>query len=155
MIDRDQFRDLVIDPTLEAIGMYSVAASELMLGTALQESRLTYLVQLDGDSDPYDDALGLYQTERKTIVDIWEHWLRYRVDLSERVLTVCGFIAPPNPIEVVTNLRYATIMARLHYRRVREPLPAAGDREGQARYWLAHYNAGGKGSVEKYLEAWG
>ena len=39
MIDIDQFKEYVIDPTLETLGLYSVAASELLLGTAIQESR--------------------------------------------------------------------------------------------------------------------
>ena len=32
MIDLDQFRDLIIEPTLEELGLHSVAAVELLLG---------------------------------------------------------------------------------------------------------------------------
>lgn len=154
MIDRKQFREIVIDPTLEELGLYSIAASELMLGTALQESRLTYIVQLDGDANFFDDGLGVYQTERKTIEDIWKNWLRYRIEFSEKVLSICNYKKQPDPSEVVWNLRYATVMARLHYRRVAEPLPPAGDLQGQAAYWKKHYNRGGKGSVMQYVDNW-
>lgn len=155
MINPGHFQDLVIDPALESIGMFSPAASELLLGTAIQESRLTHLTQLDGDDDPYDDAMGVFQTEHATIVDIWEHWLRYKPDVAERVLVACGWIAPPEPREVVTNLKYAAIMARLHYRRRPEALPAAGDLVGQAEYWKAHFNtAGGHGTVQQYIASW-
>lgn len=155
MINPGHFQDLVIDPSLEAIGLFSPEASELLLGTAIQESRLTYLTQVDGDADPYDDAMGFFQTERKTIIDIWENYLAYRPDLATRILTACHFVAPPEPEEVVTNLRYATIMARLVYRRSPMPLPAVGNTVGQAEAWKAVYNtAGGHGTVEQYIENW-
>jgi hypothetical protein len=155
LINPGHFQDLVIDPSIEAVGLFSPAASELLLGTALQESRLTHLTQLDGDADPYDDAMGVYQTERKTIIDIWENYLAYRPELASIVLIACGFIAPPDPREVVTNLKYAAIIARLVYLRVPEPLPMVGDTEAQASYWKRHYNtAGGHGSVEQYFRNW-
>jgi len=58
VIDREQFIDLIIEPTLEELGMFSAAASELVLGTAIQESRLTYIKQLG--TGP---ALGVCQME--------------------------------------------------------------------------------------------
>lgn len=155
MINLGHFQEVVIAPALEATKLFSPAASELLLGTALQESRLTHLVQLDGDDDPYDDALGVFQTERKTVDDIWENYLAYRPDLASSILVACHFIAPPEPIEVVTNLKYAAIMARIHYRRVRDPLPEAGDLQGQAVYWKTHYNTmGGHGTVQQYIDTW-
>ncbi len=47
MINTTQFRDLVVRPTLKQINLYSASAVELLMGTAVQESRLTYLQQLD------------------------------------------------------------------------------------------------------------
>lgn len=155
MLDPGQFRSLVIDPALRSIGMYSPAASELLLGTALQESNLTYLTQLDGDTDPYDDAMGVFQVERKTHDDIWNNYLHYRWDLARKVQVACHFISAPPAEEMVTNLRYNAIMARLVYLRRSEPLPEAGDINGQARYWKRHYNtAGGHGGVDQYVANW-
>jgi hypothetical protein len=156
MLDIVQFQDLIIDPTLEELGMYSTAASELLLGTALHESmRFTFLTQVDGDDDPYDDAMGFFQTERKTIIDIWDNYLIYRDGLTRTVLSVCSLPGEPVPHAVIWNLRYATCMARLCYRRAKEPLPPAGNVEAQATYWKKHYNTGGgKGSVQDYITNW-
>lgn len=157
MIDVNHFRDLVIDPVIEALGMYSTAASELLLGTAIQESNLTFLTQLDGDDDPYDDAMGFFQSERRTIIDIHENWLRYRELERGLVNRICGFpreFTPP-PEAVIWNLRYAVCIARIHYRRVKEPLPTAGDLWGMAHYWKKYYNtSGGKGTPRQYVENW-
>lgn len=153
MIDPKQFRDLVIDPTLKFMDLYSPSASELLLGTAIQESRLTYLTQIDGDDDPFDHAMGVFQTEKVTINDIWDNWLIYQPDVAAKLMEHCNFKFRPSPKEVIWNLRYATVMARLHYRRVKEALPAAGDLEGQARYWKKYYNTSlGKGTAEEYVK---
>ena len=52
-----------------------------------------------------------------------------------------------------TNHTLAAALCRIHYRRVSAPLPQAEDIEGQAEYWLRYYNAGGKGSVQHFLDA--
>lgn len=150
MIDIDQFRDLVIEPTLEHLGLYSVAATELVLGTALQESRLTYIKQLGNGP-----AVGLFQMEPATHKDIWENFLRYRSDLTDKVRELAGQVATPAPEEMIWNMRYACAMCRVHYRRVREPLPTAGDRPSQAAYWKQHYNTPlGRGTQTEYIENW-
>ena len=146
MIDLDQFRDLVIEPTLEHLGLYSVAATELVLGTAIQESRVTYIKQLG--SGP---ALGLFQMEPATHNDIWDNYLRYREDLAGRVADT----GRTQPDEMIWNMRYACAMCRVHYRRVREPLPTAGDLPSQAAYWKEHYNTPlGRGTQTEYIENW-
>jgi hypothetical protein len=50
-------RQYVIRPTLQRLGLWSLAAENLLLGTAAQESKLGYyLHQLEGP------ALGLYSS---------------------------------------------------------------------------------------------
>src|SRR5260221_162978 len=56
------------------------APVELLLGTALQESGLTYRVQLGGGP-----ARGLFQMEPNTHDDIWDNFLKYRVPLATAV----------------------------------------------------------------------
>ena len=107
----------------------------LLLGTALTESGdMHYLHQLG--SGP---ALGIYQMEPRTHEDIWENYLNYRKELRREVL---AFLAPvPEPVEqLMTNLAYATVMCRIHYLRVKEPLPRANELRGLADYWKTHYN---------------
>ncbi len=46
-------------------------------------------------------------------------------------------------------------MARVHYLRVPEPLPAPGDIEGLARYWKAHFNTpAGAGTPAGFVANW-
>ena len=146
MIDLDQFRDYVVEPTLEDLGLMSAAASELVIGTALQESHLTYIKQLGNGP-----ALGVCQMEPNTHDDIWKNFLAYRNVLSDAVLDIGG----PEPQELIWNLKYSVAMCRIHYRRVSSPLPQAGDVEGQAQYWKTYYNTElGKGTTQEYIDNW-
>ena len=46
-------------------------------------------------------------------------------------------------------------MARIHYLRVPEALPAADDVVGLAAYWKRYYNTElGAGTVEKFVESY-
>lgn len=146
MIDIDQFTEYVIEPTLEDLGLMSTAASELVLGTALQESHLTYIKQLGNGP-----ALGVCQMEPNTHDDIWKNYLTYRDVLADAVLDIGG----PDSRELIWNLRYSVAMCRVHYRRVSDPLPQAGDLEGQAQYWKTYYNTElGRGTTEEYIDNW-
>lgn len=145
MLNPKHFRQHVIDPALRDLDMYSEAASNLLLGTALTESGLTYLVQNGGP------ALGVYQIEPDTHDDIWANFLKYRKTLSPKVRRSGGYVGTDHDM-LIWNLKYATAIARLVYWRRPEPLPKADDAEGLAAYWKAHFNTSeGKGSVEKAL----
>jgi hypothetical protein len=152
MLDIKQFREYIIRPALFTIDAHSDAAEELVLGTALQESRLIYIKQL-GDGP----ALGVFQMEPATHNDIWENYLAYQDALTQKVLTLA---APnggdhPSPNELIGNLWYACAMCRVHYRRVSDPLPQAGDVPGMASYWKEFYNTHlGAGTEEEYEENW-
>jgi len=147
MLDIHQFRELVIVPALEAIDARSLAAEELLLGTALQESGLMYLKQIGGGP-----ALGLFQMESITHDDIWLNYLAYRPILSEKMTA----LEPSQAARaLVTNLLYAAAMCRVHYLRVTSPLPEAGDYEAHAAYWKKYYNTpAGAGTAEEYLTNW-
>ncbi len=156
MINVSQFRELIIVPTLKDIGLYSPSAEELLLGTAIQESNLTHLVQLDGDDNPYDDAVGFYQMEVGTHADIWDNYFNTRPEYAEYILQTCNVASSkPHVSCLAYNLRYATAMCRIHYRRVPDALPEPGDLEGMAAYWKTYYNtASGAGKVEDYINNW-
>ncbi|WP_208110244.1 hypothetical protein [Methylocaldum gracile] len=144
-----QLRDLIIRPTLDALGMYSKAAEQLLLGTACHESECgQWLKQRWGGP-----ALGIYQMEPATHGDILNNWLMHNADLYGRVMRVIGdgrFSAD----RLVYDLRYATVFCRLHYRRRPEPLPEAGDWPAIAAYHKRFYNTVlGKSTPEKFLAA--
>ncbi len=145
MLDPQHFLAYVVRPSLDSIGLWSPAAERLLLGTAITESELTWLRQ-HGDGP----ARGVYQIEPATHADIWAHYLAYRARLAERVARLAAG-AIPRADQLTWNLGYATAIARLVYYRRPEPLPAADDLAGLARYWKAHFNTNlGAGSAEDF-----
>jgi hypothetical protein len=140
-------RDLVIRPALEAIGLYSPAAEQLLIGTGLQESGFRKLRQYGKGP-----ALGLWQMEPFTHDDLWATYLNRKPDLAARLREIC---VDPAAGSLAWNLRYAAAMCRVKYYRVPAKLPAADDIEAQAAYWKMHYNTPlGRGTVAEYLETW-
>ena len=140
-----QLAEQVIRPVLYQQKLYSRAAEALLLGTAAQETHLGhYLHQVRGP------AKGIYQMEPATICDLWS-WLG---DRPERRDVVVATLArwPDSATQMVTNLAYATAMARLYYLRVSAPLPHADDIEGLANYWKLYWNTPrGKGTPEQFI----
>ena len=148
-IDIRQFRDLIIRPTLSAIGLGGVAAEELMIGTVLQESGGGHWLHQVGQGP----ACGVGQMEPVTHDDIWTNFLDApsRHDLASRVTRL--MIPGLQPVDQLQgNLYYAIAMVRLRYYRVKAALPAAGDLPGQAAYWKTYYNTpAGGGTVSQYM----
>lgn len=144
-------RQLIVDPVLKHLEMYSPAASNLMLGTCAQESRLGYfLMQVDSHNRPQGPALGVFQVEPDTHDDIWDNYLNFREELSEKVLGLCF---RSEATEMIHNMKYATAIARIKYWRHPEPLPQAGDLLGLAHVWKNIYNSKlGKGTVDEYID---
>lgn len=151
MLSPAQFKKFVVEPSLSALGSRynSPAAVQLLMGTAIQESRLTYLHQLGGGP-----AVGVFQMEPATHEDIWLNFLAHRPVLAEKILEE-GITLAAKPEEMAWNLRYAAVMCRVHYFRRPEDLPAFNDIHAQAAYWKEHYNTHlGAGTEEEYLENW-
>ena len=145
MIDIDHFRLHVVRATLMSLRMWSQAAENLLLGTAIQESGLRYLRQFD--SGP---ARGLYQIEPATHDDIWDVYLKFRKTLKGRIEVLAAPV-PSRIDQLATNLAYATAIARLVYWRHPEPLPEPGDVDGLARYWKRFFNTEkGKGRAADF-----
>ncbi|NGZ29226.1 MAG: hypothetical protein G8345_20355, partial [Magnetococcales bacterium] len=131
-LDPYQLRILVIRPTLNTLGHWSKEAEELVLGTAIQESNLRYLRQMNGGP-----AIGLWQMEPATHKDIWDNYLSARAKLGMKVL---GPYSRPDPGRMAWALAYACAMCRIHYLRAPEAVPPAGDVVRQAEYWKRWYN---------------
>jgi len=168
-LDVTQLRDEIIIPTLQTMSverdLATDAAVELLLGTAAVESRLEAVRQYHGGP-----ARSIYQIEPPTYFDVLHRLAIHFPSISTIVrrfqLAQCPLTEPaeawgwsgrpsqPRTDELIGNLWLATAIARGKYWLVTVALPAAGDREGQARYWLRWYNAGGAGTVRKYLTAW-
>lgn len=147
MLDPTHFRRHVVRPALALLDLWSESAEALLVGTALAESGLTWLAQRGGGP-----ALGVFQIEPATHDDIWTNFLAYRRALRQRAEALIA-PEPPRTRQLVTNLAYAAAMARIHYLRVPEPLPPAGDVDALGAYWKRHYNTRrGRGTVEGFVE---
>lgn len=137
MIAIKHFRECIIRPALDQLKLYSVAAEELLVITAAQESLGgTYLAQSDVKGYPKGPAMGIYQMEPATYMDLYQNFLAYHTLWLDRLTP--GEIAAPNVGRMVYDLKYATMIARLNYYRVKEALPQ--DFEGQIRYYKKYWN---------------
>jgi len=150
--DRPQaFLDEVILPTLAGLGLDAdpKAASQLLLGTAIQESNLFYRRQL-GDGP----ARGLFQMEPATYNDIWGNYLAYQAGLADKVRAFLNG-DPQSAAALENNDKYAAAMTRVHYRRVPAALPPFGDIDAMGAYWKQYYNTPqGGGTAAEFVDNW-
>ncbi|MBF0192281.1 MAG: hypothetical protein HQL99_14240 [Magnetococcales bacterium] len=149
MINPKQFEQFVIAPACQFLEMDSPSARALMLGTAAQESGLgTYLHQVGGGP-----AKGVFQMEPNTYNDIWDNFLKYHPEITQRLAR--RYPIRPPPEAMITDLFLAAVMCRLHYRRVKVALPAPDDIPGLAAYWNNNYNCNpNAGTDAEFIRNW-
>jgi len=137
MIKMTQLIQNVIVPTLMELGLDDSEnlekVAKLLIITAAIESNLgTYLKQI-----PNGPALGIYQMEPNTYNDLWERYLKRRIDLRRKVLKTCGYACEPGPERMVSDLKYATVMARIFYYSKPDVIPHYED--GMIEYYYNHW----------------
>lgn len=149
-----QLRDEIILPTLTYVGadlegFASASAVELLLGTAATESGFSHLVQMKGGP-----AVGIYQTEPHTFLDLQANYLNSRRELAGRVRSLMASV-PAEREQLIGNLFFATAIARLVYWRSPVKLAAPGDVAGHARVWKQVYNTPlGAGRTDDFINAY-
>lgn len=143
-INSQQLLEYVINPTLDMLGLNSPVAARLLLGTCAQESHMgTYIKQIKGP------ALGIYQMEPATHADIKQNFLTYKPELLAKI----NRLGDGADTSLIYNLAYATALCRIHYFRVKAPLPDGNDLNGLAYYWKKYYNTPqGKGTEQEFIE---
>lgn len=135
---KGQFKSL-IESVLKDYDLYSESATNLLMGTAAQESRFGHFLKQLGKGP----ALGPFQIEPETY-----EWLRRKYGKKY------GFSAVPAS-RLQEDLRLSILVCRLRYLVVREPLPEAGNLQAMAKYWKRWYNtADGKGTVAEFISNW-
>ena len=150
-INHIDFKEEIIRPALHAIGLWSVSAENLLLGTACVESNLGEKLKQSGDGP----GLGVFQIEPKTHQDVWVNFLSYRAKLVSMVESFVGKFTEEHPPHELLgyNLRYATAIARIIYLRNAEQMPKHDDVLALAKYWKKHYNTPlGRGRVESFVQ---
>ncbi len=135
-LDTRQLKVEIVRPALQALGLWSRAAENLVTGTALVESRAAYLRQVGGGP-----ALGLWQMEPATHDDCWKNWLcaPARSRQATALRQMIGSLNPSAEL-MISNLLYAAGVARIRYQRVATPLPDATDAAGLSQYHKDFYN---------------
>lgn len=164
MYDAAQFRDTLIIPMLEKMeawgfaGANNPSAVNLLIGTAFHESLGgKYLHQVGGP------ALGMFQIEPDTHDDIWRNYLKYNEKRSAHILDMLAPMNRPDTTswlgnvdwhrQLITNLDYSVVMARLVYYRQNFEWPAPDDVRALGNLWKVIYNTShGAGSVEQFID---
>jgi hypothetical protein len=155
MLDIAQLRVYVIRPVLQYLNLWSDVAENLVTGTAIQESRATYIKQ-QGNGP----AVGLFQMEPVTHDDCWNNYIKYHGDLADKLrgLMITNTSTPKPWIgavpanEMAGNLYYATAMCRVKYLRMPAALPA-NNIAAIGAYWKQWYNTPqGAGTADEFIQ---
>ena len=136
----------VITPTLNYLGMPSIAAEKLLLGTAAQQSGF----------DPFcrQQGIGIYQITSRQHRDIWDDYLAFRPDLASKVRGLASqhqFLKYPDQ-ELATNLAYSTAIAWIIYLQSDHQLPEAGDLDGLSEYWESNFCHQQSGQAQDFAD---
>jgi hypothetical protein len=150
MIEPSAARNLYVIPALNRLGLYSVQAERLLMGTAAVESNFVNFVQFSGGP-----ARGMFQMEPLTFNDMLN---RVLANKKHAAIKAAAFAMstnnPPTFVELTTNHLFAAAMARIKYYSIAAPIPI--DLDSQAQYWWTYYNGRSPGGVgvKGYLDAW-
>jgi len=152
-IEKNQLRRLikaVLAELASASGiesLFSDSAVELLMLTAAQESHCgMFIEQIQGP------ALGIFQMEPATYADIMMNYLKYRPALQHAVSGMAS-LGVTNILNLKGNILYQIALARVHYYRTGEKIPAADDVRGLAEYYKRHYNTvKGKATAEEAVK---
>ena len=126
--------------------LWSQDAEDLLIGTAIQESDRLKRVTQYGNGP----AKSYFQIEPDTLDDLYDNYLAYHED---KWLILGKYWLPSLGREenLMCNLPYAIMAARLQYYRVSEAIPST--LEGQSEYWKKYWNTRlGKGSAPEYYD---
>jgi hypothetical protein len=148
-----EIREHIIIPTLKVANLWSPSAEILVYGTGMVETGYEHIVQ---NGAPADGGYGFFQEEPSDYEDM-RKWLRVSGDarpLLSNILTTCYYECMPVDMFVFcANIKFATLICRMHYYRINHPLPKANDAKGMAQYHKTYYNSAlGAANVEKNTE---
>ena len=142
----DDLRHLVIRDTLHYLNDWSLAAENLLLGTAAQESGL-------GGWNK-GRRMGLYHITPAMHRAVWDKYLINNPQLASEVRGMAGqhsFLKAPHG-ELVTNLKYATAIAWMVYRRSGQKLPEASNLVELGKFWHRHFHPKAEGTVADFVK---
>jgi len=137
----------IIKLALQHIDLDSEDARSLIYRTGKAESGYRTLQQYGGGP-----ALGFFQVEPNTAIDIWDNYVMFRPKYRDKLYTL-GFDDGTLEFCLLSNIGLQVVFCRLHYRRVPSALPSKDNLEAQAKYWKKYYNSHlGKGTIHHFME---
>jgi len=146
----NQLLNFVIKPTLVYLELDSPSAENLLLGTCAQETLMgQYIKQINGP------ALSPYGIESKTHTNIVSTTGTKYPSLYKKIIQLRSVRNQysNDDFELLTNLAYATAIARLRYYLWAPELPPANDIPALAAYWKKYYNTvDGAGTEQQFIE---
>ncbi len=143
MLNINQFRELIVKSSLTDLLLYSQDAEELLIFTCAVESLGgSYLQQLNGT------AIGIYQIEPVTYNDLWNNFIIHNNKIVLQLMNNFDVNRMPSEARIIYDLRFATAISRIFYRRIDESLPPADDVNAIWDYYKKYYNTH-KGKSEK------
>ena len=138
----------IIKLALQHLDLDSEDARNLIYRTGKAESGYKTLQQYGGGP-----ALGFFQMEPNTALDIWNNYVMYRPKYRDKLYSL-GFDDGTLEFCLLSNIGLQAAFCRLHYRRVPSALPSMDNLENQAKYWKKYYISDlGKGTVKHFMEA--
>ena len=144
---KKQIRE-IIEWGLKEMDLYSEDAVDLVYKTGNAETGYRHLKQMGGGP-----AIGFWQVEPATLIDIMDNYVKYRPKLEKRLISL-GFDRRDIEVRVMSNIALQAVFSRLKYKRDKYALPKSSDLEAQAKYWKRVYNTHlGKGTIEHFMEA--
>lgn len=155
----NQYREMISNTLqkFEALGgaKYSTDAVELLMMIAAHESLMgKYIKQVNGP------ALGPYQMEPFTHDDLYRTFISKNQKLdfavSKFVPSQHSLVDKSTHAELLaTDIRYATVLARVFFMRFKEPIPSddLGKAEYAKKYWNT-YAPNAKATVNDYFKAY-
>ena len=143
MLSTDILR-YIIRPTLKVAELWSPSAEILIYGTGLVESNYNYLMQIGA---PQNGGIGFFQIQPSDYFDMCK-WLKLcntavnNKRLHNTIISSCYYEALPlDEMVLASNIKFAVLMCRVHYLRIKKPLPEPDDVAGLSMYHKVYYNS--------------
>ena len=144
----EDLRYLVIRETLFYLNEWSASRENLLVGTAAQEYGLGGWHQ--------GKRIGLYRITPARHQAVWDKYLIHHPQMASEIRGLAGqhsFLKNPHG-ELATNLKYATAIAWMIYRRSEQTLPDSNDIKGLGEYWLRHFHPKYTGSPDDFVASY-
>lgn len=137
-VNASDFQQKVINPDLMKLNIYSPSISNLLVGTAIQESLLGKL------------SKNIFQITLSTAMDINNDYLVKHPKLKA---AVNYFYDASRSLSwnLENNVNYEIALASIVYLKANHPLPNATDPNALGRFWKINYNTySGRGTARQY-----